>query len=921
MRSDNHKFLREPQDTVNVALLSSKLHPPGFAQLIARPRLQNRLIEAIDTPLILLQSPPGYGKTCLLAQYCENLREQGKRVAWLAIDSSESDLSVFTAYLKAMIELAGQPRARSGQLTRVGHTGLTDSLNALLALLDGHLDTPLYLIFDDVHNLAGSDSVRVLSMLIERAPANLHFALSFRGEPCLSVARLRMHGKVFDLGARDLCLTDMETSALLELHGVQGIDQRQLHTLGKRLEGWTGGLVLSAIQLRRDPELIHNLTHFSGDRRQFAEFFLQDVFNRQPEVIQMFLLRTSVVDRLCAPLCHLLTGIEHSQELLRECEGHGLFLIPMDDQQLWYRYHPLFAEFLRKELREQDGELLLSLHARASDWFSEQGDHLEAFNQAFAAKEMHRAAEIMDTHCQDIFATQEYAWQMVEKLPREIVGRFPYILLAQVWQLEMLWQFETCAELMEKARQRIQQLERDKLLPEEKLRSLRHLLQHRELMLALMGDDLSTVQIRAQALLETYDDAHPVVRASLYTALISAQREHYKLNDVERLNALATEHLKRLPNDLGQVFHNAVVGPSRLMVGRTHAAVQALSNALRSAEHLAGKSSPLAAMVAVLLAKVHYERDELEQSVKLLDRYLPQATFIGFVDQAIAGWLTKARLLMIEGNQAAAFSTLDEADVFATEHNFERLRLFNLAERLKWLLRRGDTDEVIRLGRRNGLRCPINEVSPTSRAKTRDEARAIAWIRVAQADDRLPEALNLAKLWHRYLENVDAVRNMIRWGLLITHLSVLSGDHRAAQRMLRRTMLQAAPCGFIRVFLDEGPWLESLLREQLKNAVLSEELADAFATDLLNRMKGSEGIAAKPSLDTSEPSPILGALNSREIDILEMVAMGLLNREIGVKLGMTEGSVKWYLQQIFDKIGVRRRTQAADRARQLGILR
>jgi LuxR family maltose regulon positive regulatory protein len=276
---------------------------------------------------------------------------------------------------------------------------------------------------------------------------------------------------------------------------------------------------------------------------------------------------------------------------------------------------------------------------------------------------------------------------------------------------------------------------------------------------------------------------------------------------------------------------------------------------------------------------------------------------------------------MIEGNQAAAFSTLDEADVFATEHNFERLRLFTLAERLKWLLRRGDTDEVIRLGRRNGLRCPINEISPTTRANTRDEARAIAWIRVAQAEDRLPEALNLAKLWHRYLENVDAIRNMIRWGLLITHLSVLSGDHRAAQRMLRRTMLQAAPCGFIRVFLDEGPWLESLLREQLKNAVLSEEPADAFATDLLNRMQGSDGVTGKPSLDTSEPSPILGALNSREIDILEMVAMGLLNREIGGKLGMTEGSVKWYLQQIYDKIGVRRRTQAADRARQLGILR
>ncbi|MCY1296870.1 MalT-like TPR region [compost metagenome] len=355
------------------------------------------------------------------------------------------------------------------------------------------------------------------------------------------------------------------------------------------------------------------------------------------------------------------------------------------------------------------------------------------------------------------------------------------------------------------------------------------------------------------------------------------------------------------------------------MAGRTQAAIQSLSAAMRTATQLTGHRSPVTAMVAMHLAKTHYERDELPQARKLLEEHLPQASYIGFVDQAIAGWLTRARISMIDGDKATAFRMLDEADVFATEHGFERLRLFSLAERLKWLLRQGETDEVIRLGRKNQLRGPASDVSPHANITTLDEARALAWIRVAQAEDRLPEALNVAKLWHRHLESLNAIRSMLRWAMIIAHISVLTGDQRAAQRVLRRALFQAAPCGFKRVFLDEGEWLARLLSDQLQAAVIDGEPADAFASSLLKSLEGDIPTTSAPAPVQGEA--IYGALNSRELDILEMVAMGLLNREIGIKLGMTEGSVKWYLQQIYDKIGVRRRSQAADRARQLGILR
>ncbi|MGE6191114.1 LuxR C-terminal-related transcriptional regulator [Stutzerimonas stutzeri] len=922
MRSPHPKTAFDLQEPIQVFLIGSKLLPPAeTSNLIPRPRLIKRLGEAGNAVLALVQAPPGYGKTCVLAQHYHWLQQHGQRVTWLSLDSSAQELPVFVAHLKGAIELAGVEGLAHEQFTRVGESGLHRAFNSILGVTQAQSGTPLYVFLDDVHHLAGTDSVRVLSMLIDHAPPGLHFILSFRGEPCLSVARQRMHGQVHDLGTSDLCFSHGETALLMEKHGVAGLDQAQLDTLEARLEGWAGGLRLAAMLLQRDPELLHNLANFSGERRQFADFFLQDVLGRQPENIRRFLQYSAVLDRLCVPLCNALTQSQDGQDMLRECEARGLFLLPMDEEQKWYRYHPLFAEFLRRQLRESDPTLFEGLHRRASDWLSDHQLHAQAFKHALASRDLLRAAEIMDANCEQIFSIDENAVNLVEKLPDELLARFPRILLAKTWNLLMGWQFETCRQLLVSARQSIERLEQAGQASEMEIRNLNHQMMHREMMLAMLADQMPEVEEQARTLVDEYDDAHPLVRASLYTALIYTRREHYKLGDIERLHTQAQEHLNRANSPLGMVFHQAVLGPSRFVAGRVHVALQSLNDTLKSAERIAGKGSPLAAVVAMHLAKIHYERDELALSRKILEQYLPQISYKGFVDQAIAGWLTRARLSMIDGDVATAFRMLDEADVFAQEHSFERLRLFALAERLKWLLRQGDTDAVVRLGRKHDLRRPANQFTPRHGITTRDEARALTWVRVAQAEDRLPEALNLAKQWHRHMSAADAIRSVLRWDLIIAHLSLLSGDQRAALRIVRRAMFQAAPGGFIRVFLDEGAWLHGLLREQLQAAGLEGEPTDAFATELLRRFQGDDGIAAKPTLPAVEPVAIAGSLNSRELDILKMVAAGMLNREIGDKLGMTEGSVKWYLQQIYDKIGIRRRSQAAERARQLGILR
>jgi len=908
------RALPSPTAESSIYLLASKFSPsPHSISLVKRRHLAAHLRNARSFKLTIIKSPPGYGKSALASQLFEQLRQLGHTAAWLSLDSGDRELSIFCAYVKGMLEPSHPP----SMVSETSDYQLKPALTNILKRLQSR-DTPLFLFLDDAHQLAGTDSARLLSMLVDHAQPGVHFVFTFRGEPCFSVARYRMHGQVHDIGLSELRFDLQEAQELRQALGAETLDDHHFQHLTERLEGWTGGLALAVMQARRNPELTARFDDISGTQRLFADFFAQEVLARESPAIHDFLLQTAVLEKLSPSLCNHILGTQNSQSMLHYLEANGLFLLPLDDQQRWYRYQPLFAEFLRQELHKRDEGLFRHLHRLASEWFGEQRDPISAFNHAIAAGQELRAAEIMNAHCEEIFSIDENAWLLAEKLPISIVENFPNIILSQVWQLEMLWQFETCKELLHKARQRIKALEHEQTLPQERQRGLALMLKHRELMLSMLSDDMPAVLKQARELIDSYDDAPPLVRGSLYNALMYAQREHYQLDEVERLNQLASEHLKRLKNELGQVFHAAILGPSRLMAGRTGSAVQSLREALESAEHLAGPRSSLAAMIAMHLAKVHYERDELEQAGKLLDLYLPQINKKGFVDQAIAGWLTRARLFMAERKYSETYAVLDEADMFAQEHGFERLSIYTLSERMKCLLRQGRVNDVVTLGRQHKLRCSPLEVYPRQGMTSRDEGRALAWVRVAQADGRLMEAINLAKQWQHFLHTAGAVRNLLRWHILSAHLSLLSGDRRSALRTLRKAISRAAPCDFMRIFIDEGTWVENLLQEQFTAAPMDNQQEDAFIARLLERLHGS--LAAPIEQPAMEEIPMLGTLSGRELEILKMVATGLLNREIGDKLGMTEGSVKWYLQQIYDKIGVRRRSMAAERARQLGIL-
>lgn len=907
-----------------IVLLRTKIRPPTRpSELIDRPQLLKRATELRDSRLTIVQAPAGYGKSSLLLQWFDALQAEGGRAAWVTLDAPDRDALTFLSYVTEALDLAGHPideRIRA-LIVRERYVS-TDVLTTELANSLLRAQAPVFLFLDDAHYLIGTPAVESLKTLIERAPPQLHVVVSSRETLDIPVARLRAQGQLTELGSQELRFANREIADFMAKMGHEGLDSMAIATLEARTEGWIVGVKLASLALKWGTQGNERLANFSGERRQVTDFFAEDVLARQPADLQEFLLKTSVLDRLCPALCDAVTQLGNARESLDRCERSGLFLVSLDAERTWYRYHPLFAEFLRRRLVELHPGEQLTLHCRASEWLMDQGFYIEALEQALKGRDPVRAAKILDARCDAMAGAGQdrLIVHFAEQIPPQIQAFYPRIMLAVAWELIVAWQFDDARALLVTSRTRFEEMKSDGSLSDRELRGLEHLLVHREMMLAQFQDDMPTAERLCNTLIKEFSDAHPYLKMSLYTSLINILRSQYKLTDFERLDAIAREHLAQLGSPHTFV-HEAVSGPTLFMAGRTEASIHCLEEGLSSAIRIAGVGSGLGGVSALPLAEVYYERNEIERATDLIDKYLESGSHFGYVDQLIGGWLTSARLQRLRGDSTGALRTLDRANALAARHGFERLRLWTGAERIKLLLRNSRPEEAAQVAKDLGIPRDGDHVMPSARVSGQHEARALAWLRLAQAQNRIPEAIKVAKQWRAFFANVRAVRNLIRWDVLVAGLMFLDGQYRPAQRVLRQTLSVAASGRFMRSFLDEGPLIGTLLLEQFSTTTPATDATDRFAAELAAVFEQEMGrpVGSSPYL---EPDALRlgGAVSAREMEILTMVGSGMLNREIGEKLGMTEGSVKWYLQQIYNKIGVRRRSQAVERARQFGLI-
>jgi LuxR family maltose regulon positive regulatory protein len=520
---------------------------------------------------------------------------------------------------------------------------------------------------------------------------------------------------------------------------------------------------------------------------------------------------------------------------------------------------------------------------------------------------------------------QQAIHRMANCLPQHILALHPRLMLIVAWRLIAQWQLGEARSLVAVTRDRLREMER--ATPDSpEIDELHFLVRHRESQIAHASYDIENLETECASVLRESPQLskNPYLMGSFYNSLQYAQREQFKLAEIDKLDTLARAQVEKTNTPHGEIFIAGVSGPSYLLMGQADKAKEVLTRALTIAQRLAGRDDPLGSVVALSLAHVHYERNEIASAEALVEQYMPLAVSAGFVDQLVAGWIVRSRLQFLKGETDASLRSLEDAAEFGVRHDLERLRIAANAEQLRVLLRIGRPDEAARFARRRGLMSHRAASSSRGRFHTTrlDSSVALGICRLMAADDRFTDALRLARQWRSFVSAAQAVHTSVEWDVLVAELLFMSGEKLAAQRVVGQALARAAPSWFLRRFIDEGEPVAGLIRSmsQAENQAgsLAEDQVERFCREL-NTCLGPPEDAVEENGD-EEHLAIYGKLSGREIEILDMVASGMLNRQIGEKLGLTEGTVKWYLQQIFDKVGVRNRKQAVARARRLGIL-
>ncbi|MGI4802630.1 MAG: LuxR C-terminal-related transcriptional regulator [Janthinobacterium lividum] len=868
--------------------------------LVPLPRLLDMLSRFGTAGITVVQAPAGYGKTMLLAEWQRRLDLQGVRTGWLTIGPGSQDQAGLLQGLAALLDEVLPAIPAPSEVT----------VPALRARLMGAA-APFVLLLDDIHLLT-SDGSASLAGLLHRLPAGVHVVTASRQTPTLDLALSQNLAGALLVDKRDLRFTMEEVKAWMGQCNESRLSQADIALLVDRTEGWAAGLSLAIVGLAQAADPRAFVSGFSGEKRSLHAYFARSVMAGLPAAQRDFLLTTCVPDRLCAELCNRLTGRDDGQDMLDCLEAAGVPIEQLDDERVWYRHHGLFAAFLRRQQMDTNPAAAVAGHLQASGWYRSRGQSADALRHAAFAPDATVLASLLDKMAESLVLAGEIGLigKYAADLPDHVTDNCPSLLLVLAWTQVLALQCDEAEAILRRAEAAVARLGQQ-TPPVQRIAALNQSLRHQRLLLAAAADDAEQTERRARVLQAEMTDAKSYQILTVNALLIQAQREQFNFGQVEISAALARVGAKRWRAGPGTMILNAVLGPAFFAMGATATASSFLETALADCVR---EYPALAATAALPLAEIMFECNELPRARALLDEHLPAAQTFGFADHLISGHLTHARLAQAGGDTAAGLCRLEVTVRLALEYKHERFRIAAMTSRIHLLLHVGRAEEAWQEGRREGLVGAASGMGPSARSRTVDEDRAMAWVRLAQSSNRSAEALPVAKRWSAFCAQRGAIRSAVRWHLLTARLQLAVDSRLAAQQELRRALKAGAPSQLIRSFVSEGAVIQHLLEEEYGADPLENSAVEMFALDILAAFGRK---APRPGGDEHGPT---GRLSGREIEILALVSSGLRNREIGNRLGLTEGSVKWYMQQVYDKVGSRRRSQAVDRARYFGLI-
>ena len=900
-----------PDSLVETKLMSPRPRP----RAVARPRLDDLLQRGADASVLLVSAPAGFGKTTLLGTWFA--RAGDRPTAWVSLDQRDAEARSFWSYVVVALDRAvpGIATAALDQL-RAGQPPLESILAGVLneiSVLPGDLS----LVLDDYHLAEGPEIQSGMTFLVEHLPPQLHVVISTRADPVLPLARLRARGELVEVRAADLRFTDAEAATYLERAGLDLADS-DVAALESRTEGWAAALQLAALSLqgRDDPERF--IEGFAGDDRFVVDYLADEVLDRLPAETRQFLLATSVLDRLTGPLCDAVTGRTGAATMLQTLERQNLFVVPLDDNRRWYRYHHLFADVLRAHLAEERQGDVAALHRRASAWYAEAGQPEAAVRHALSAGDVDRAAELVELAIPELrrHRREDVIRRWAAALPDDAVRHRPVLAVGLIGGLAasndlagLDRRLSAAEDLLARPAGEVEVVDR------AELSRLPTVVETYRALLSLVAGDLpGTVAHAEAALARAVDDDHLSIAAASALCGLAAWPTG-DLATAHRTYVVAAEHLKladHIPDVLGCV---AVLADLELDQGHLRAAEHTLDKALALAESSAPGSAPVrgTADLQVLLSRVAWERGDLGAAAAHLDRAADLGDDGGLPKNPARWRISLAALRDAEGDPDAALELLDEAARVYVGDFAPDVRPV-AATRARMLVSHGDL-----AGARQWM--TTARLSPADEPSYLREYELITVARVLLAEHRAggePSLLaDATSLLDRLLAAADEggrTAAVIEILVLQAVAQIAAGRAGTARDALQRALRLAEPEGWVRVFTAEASTSSGGLTELLRE--LARDGRDRpFAGRLLQASDLDDGT---PASDRVAPA-LVDPLSEREIDVLRYLASDLDGPAIARELSVSLSTVRTHTQHIYAKLGVGSRRAAVRRAHQLNL--
>ncbi len=909
--------------SMSAPILTTKLYiPPPRPKVVLRPRLIQRLNEGLQrtSGVTLISASAGFGKTTLVSEWVAGCK---RPVAWLSLDEGDNAPTRFLVYLIAALQtIAPKMGERVLEALQSSQPPSTEALlTTLLNEIAAFPDKPV-LVLDDYHVIDSQPVDQALTFLVDHLPPQMHLVIASREDPPLPLARLRVRGQLTELRATDLRFTPVEAADFLNRVMGLNLAAEDIAALENRTEGWIAGLQLAALSMQGQADATRFIQSFTGSHRFVLDYLVEEVLQRQPERVRSFLLQTSILDRLSGPLCDAVcsAGTEDSKGMLEALERGNLFVIPLDDQRQWYRYHHLFAEVLQAHLREEQADRVSEIHRRASVWYEQNDLPADAIRHALAAEDFERAANLLER----VWLAMDLSYQSatwlgwVKALPDDLIRVRPVLCAGYAWALLNGGKLEASEVRLRDAERWLQPADEQAenssakmvVVDEVEFRSLPASIASARAYRALaLGDIPGTIVYARQAL--TLAPEGDLVRRTQATALLGlAEYANGDLPAAERslLDFQASMwQAGDIANALGMTFILANIWMAQ---GRLRKAVSAFQQALQLAEN---RDAPRPIGTSDLyrgLSELLCEQGDLEAAAQ----HLLTAQKLG-EQAALTGWphrlgVAQARMKEAQGDLAGALTLLDEAERQYVRNPLPDRSIAALKARV-WI-RQGKLTEALSWVSEHGLSTD-DDLSYLREFEHLTLARVlIARYKTDRVDDALRAALGLLERLLQAAEEGGRMGSAIEILVLQALACRVQGDLPLVLASLDRALALAEPEGYVQVFVDEGlPITELLTRMKDEGGRRKEYIHKLLATF------GTQKDVHPSSLS---PHLLVEPLSERELEVLKLLGTELSGPEIARKLNVSLNTVRTHTKNIYSKLGANNRRAAVRRAEELDLL-